>query len=150
MKVKNFAETYDLQDMKRNSLFEKRRKAISDEARKSVSMSFAIVDRIHEVLTTKGWKQKDLADKLGKSEAEISKWMRGTHNFTIDTIVAIEAALGESILKVVCSKETKRDTIRIPLVFVEKRIQQNAISYVDTPDNYISMNTEEYISMILN
>lgn len=91
--------------MKRNSLFEKRRKAISDEARKSVSMSFAIVDRIHEILTTKGWKQKDLADKLGKSEAEISKWMRGTHNFTIDTIVAIEAALGESILKVVCSKE---------------------------------------------
>lgn len=95
--------------MKRNSLFEKRRKAISDEARKSVSMSFAIVDRIHEILTTKGWKQKDLADKLGKSEAEISKWMRGTHNFTIDTIVAIEAALGESILKVVCSKVYRKE-----------------------------------------
>ncbi|WP_288532066.1 helix-turn-helix transcriptional regulator [uncultured Bacteroides sp.] len=90
-------------------MFEKRRKAISDEARKSVSMSFAIVDRIHEILTTKGWKQKDLADKLGKSEAEISKWMRGTHNFTIDTIVAIEAALGESILKVVCSKVYRKE-----------------------------------------
>ncbi len=72
-------------------------------------MSFAIVDRIHEILTTKGWKQKDLADKLGKSEAEISKWMRGTHNFTIDTIVAIEAALGESILKVVCSKVYRKE-----------------------------------------
>mgnify|MGYP005973776289 FL=1 len=100
-------ETYDLQDMKRNSLFEKRREAISDGTRKSVSTSFEIVDRIHEILTMKGWKQKDLADKLGKSEAEISKWMRGTHNFTIDTIATIKTALGESILKVVHSQEFK-------------------------------------------
>lgn len=37
---------------------------------------------------------------LGKKEPEISKWMRGTHNFTIGTIAAIEAALGEPILRV--------------------------------------------------
>ena len=48
--------------------------------------------RIHP-LEEKGLKQKDLALRLGKSEAEISKWMRGTHNFTIDTLVSIEDAL---------------------------------------------------------
>ena len=37
---------------------------------------------------------------LGKSEAEISKWMRGTHNFTIDTIVSIEEALQAPVLQV--------------------------------------------------
>lgn len=37
---------------------------------------------------------------LGKTEAEISKWMRGTHNFTIDTLISIENALGEPILEV--------------------------------------------------
>lgn len=46
-------------------------------------------------------KQKDLAAMLGKSESEISKWMRGTHNFTIDTISCIEAAIGAPILQVV-------------------------------------------------
>lgn len=37
---------------------------------------------------------------LGKKEPEISKWMRGTHNFTIDTISSIENALGVQILQV--------------------------------------------------
>ena len=37
---------------------------------------------------------------LGKKESEISKWMRGTHNFTIDTISSIESVLGYPILQV--------------------------------------------------
>lgn len=44
-------------------------------------------------LESKGLKQKDLATLLGKSDAEISKWMRGTHNFTINTIKSIENVL---------------------------------------------------------
>lgn len=86
--------------MKRNSLFESRRKRIPNEVRESVSLSFDIVDRIHEILVAKGLKQKDLAEKLGKSEAEISKWMRGTHNFTIETISSIQDALGEKIIDI--------------------------------------------------
>ena len=43
---------------------------------------------------------------LGKSEAEISKWMRGTHNFTIDTIVVIEESLQAPILQVYHEMET--------------------------------------------
>ena len=35
-----------------------------------------------------------------KREAEISKWMRGTHNFTIDTLVSIEDALDAPIVQV--------------------------------------------------
>ena len=76
------------------------------EARRSVDLSFQIVDRIHEILLAKGLKQKDLASMLGKSEAEISRWMRGTHNFTIDTLISIEHALGAPILKVVGKEET--------------------------------------------
>lgn len=86
--------------MKKNSLFEARRKSVSNEAKEFVDFSFKIVDRIYDILEEKGMSQKDLADKLGKSEAEISKWMRGTHNFTISTIVKLECALGDSILSV--------------------------------------------------
>lgn len=45
---------------------------------------------------------------LGKKEAEISKWMRGTHNFTIETLSSIENALGGPILEV-CHEETMVD-----------------------------------------
>ena len=84
----------------KNSILEERRKRVSPDVRQRVNRSFEIVDRIHEILVAKGMKQKDLALLLGKKEAEISKWMRGTHNFTIDTIASIENALDASILQV--------------------------------------------------
>lgn len=86
--------------MKRSRILEVRRKHVNPETRKSVDLSFQIVDRIHQILEEKGLRQKDLAELLGKSEAEISKWMRGTHNFTIDTLVSIEIALNAPILQV--------------------------------------------------
>lgn len=87
--------------MKRSSILEERRKRVNPEIREKVNLSFQIVDRIHEILMSKGYKQKDLATMLGKSEAEVSKWMRGTHNFTIDTLLNIEQALNAPILKVI-------------------------------------------------
>lgn len=80
---------------------ENRSRQVNPEIRESVVLSFQIVDRIHEILTEKGLKQKDLAQLLGKKEAEISKWMRGTHNFTINTLVTIENVLQAPILKII-------------------------------------------------
>ena len=91
--------------MRRSSILENRRRQVNPEIRESVDMSFQIVDRIHEILVEKGLKQKDLALLLGKKEAEISKWMRGTHNFTIDTLVTIERALQAPILQVIHQEE---------------------------------------------
>ena len=81
-------------------MLEERRRRVNTEVRDSVALSFRIVDRIHEILVEKGLRQKDLAQRLGKSEAEISKWMRGTHNFTIDTLITIEGALDAPIVDV--------------------------------------------------
>ena len=86
--------------MKRSRILEEHRNHVNPEIRKSVGLSFQIVDRIHQILEEKGLRQKDLAELLGKSEAEISKWMRGTHNFTIETLVSIEIALNAPILQV--------------------------------------------------
>ncbi len=86
--------------MKRNSIIGARRAIVSPEVRRRVDLTFLIVDRIHSILEEKGLKQKDLASMLGKKESEINKWMRGTHNFTIDTITSIENALGTPILQI--------------------------------------------------
>lgn len=87
--------------MKRSSIIEARRAKVSPEVRRRVDLSFLIVDRIHTILEERGLRQKDLASMLDKNESEISKWMRGTHNFTIETISQIEKVLADPILQVV-------------------------------------------------
>lgn len=93
--------------MKRSNILEARRAKVSPEVRREVGLSFMIVDRIHQILKEKGLKQKDLANMLGKKESEISKWMRGTHNFTIDTISTIESVLDSPILYIASVAELK-------------------------------------------
>ena len=83
---------------KRSKVLNARRKKLTSAIHRKINLSIQIVDRIHTILTSKGLKQKDLAELLGKKEAEISKWMRGTHNFTIETLASIEEVLGEPVL----------------------------------------------------
>jgi ribosome-binding protein aMBF1 (putative translation factor) len=43
---------------------------------------------------SKGWKHKDLLSAIGKENSSIiTKWLSGTHNFTVDTLVELEQAL---------------------------------------------------------
>ncbi len=44
--------------------------------------------------------QRDFAKKIKRSEAEVSRWLSGTHNFTLSTIAKISAVLGEKIVRV--------------------------------------------------
>jgi transcriptional regulator with XRE-family HTH domain len=57
-----------------------------------------IVIRINELLSAKGYTQKDLADKMNKKPSEINKWLKGTHNLTLKTLAKLEAELGEPII----------------------------------------------------
>jgi transcriptional regulator with XRE-family HTH domain len=108
--------------MKKNPRLEERRKSIPHEIDNFVTRSFEIVDRIHEILKAKNLDQKDLALLLGKQESEISKWMSGTHNFTIRTITRIEDVLGFPIVKVL-NKEQVRQKYPI-LVMIDRNYAQ--------------------------
>lgn len=92
----------------KNKRLEERRKKISNDVDIFVQQSFDIVDRIHEILVKQGKEQKDLARLLGKSESEISKWMTGTHNFTINTLSKIQNVLGESVIQVTKEKHIEK------------------------------------------
>ena len=82
----------------------------------SVDFSIDIANRIFDILEMKGMKQKDFAKLLGKSEAEISKWLKGTHNFNIDTILKIQAKLEEDIIQVTGKAKKEKGTIHIPKI----------------------------------
>lgn len=110
--------------MKKNSRLEERRESIPQEIDIFVSRSFDIVDRINEILQTKNLDQKDLALLLEKQESEISKWMTGTHNFTLKTIARIEKVLGSSIIKVI-NKENIKQKQPVLLLLNKKYTQIN-------------------------
>ena len=107
--------------MMKNKRLEERRKKISKDVNISVKQSFDIVDRIHEILVKQGKEQKDLALLLGKSESEISKWMSGTHNFTLNTLAKIKSVLGESIIEVISENQVEKQVERPRTIYISNR-----------------------------
>ena len=49
---------------KRSKVLNARRKKVTSTIHKKINLSIQIVDRIHSILSSKGLKQKDLADLL--------------------------------------------------------------------------------------
>jgi transcriptional regulator with XRE-family HTH domain len=92
--------------MKKNTKLEALRKRTPKQVKLVIDHSLAVADRINEILVRKNLSQRNLAERLGKSESEISKWMRGTHNFTLKTIARLEADLGEPIFAVASKRPT--------------------------------------------
>ena len=83
----------ELLPMVQNDLFRKCLASIPEEQKIEFDLSFGIAERISDVL-------KDFARRLHKRESEISKWMTGRHNFTLQTIAKIEAVLGCKLIDV--------------------------------------------------
>lgn len=74
--------------------------AIPEEQKAEFELSFGIAERIIEILKKNNLTQKDLARKLHKRESEISKWLTGRHNFTMQTIAKVETALGCKLINI--------------------------------------------------
>ena len=53
--------------------------------------------RIEDLMTAKGWSKSQFAEKVGKNPSEITKWLSGTQNFTVDVLTEIASTLGVEI-----------------------------------------------------
>jgi len=95
--------------------FKDLRSKAKPEYKINVRRNLAVIEQIYAVLDQKSWTQKQLSDAMGKTESEISKWMTGTHNFTLLTISKIEAALGEEILITPTQARDRWVSIQAPL-----------------------------------
>jgi len=78
-----------------------------------VEQSMDILERIHELLEERfDGRQRLLAEKLGKSEAEISKMLNGVQNFTLRTIAKLEWAFDAKIIAV-CTNDQSADFVQV-------------------------------------
>lgn len=75
--------------------------------KKYSKLSNLIAFEILERLDALGWKQKDLAEKMGVSPQQVNKWVKGNENFTIETLVNLSEVLGVELIAVAPKKDQK-------------------------------------------
>ncbi|MGB1284146.1 MAG: helix-turn-helix domain-containing protein [Polaribacter sp.] len=102
--------------MKRNKIVNKIRKYRSKYVDIFVDYTFDLSKRIQFLLEQNSMGQKDLAKALGKNESEISKWLSGSHNFTLKTIARIEEVLGDKLLEIVNEETLNKDQYKTKIV----------------------------------
>ncbi|MBN8837208.1 MAG: helix-turn-helix transcriptional regulator [Sphingobacteriia bacterium] len=100
-KIEDFNDSYnsDLID----GLFDN----ITPEEQTDTDYKMKLAAKIYGALKRKGWTQSQLAGSMDKQVSVISKWLSGTHNFTIDTLIAIQRILNVQLLDVEEYKEKK-------------------------------------------
>ena len=84
----------------RQEWFNEKIAAVSPEIMSEVQLSADIIARIDAVLKQKNMTQRDLAKRMGRSEAVISRWTSGFPNLTLKSIAEISTALGEPLVMI--------------------------------------------------
>ena len=82
---------------KKNLLYELL-ESITPEEQTKTDKKMILATKIANAIKAKGLKKSEFAKILGKQPSEISKWLSGTHNFTIDTLMDIERVLSVQLL----------------------------------------------------
>jgi transcriptional regulator with XRE-family HTH domain len=104
-----------------------------EDVERFIKKNFDISEQVTYLLEQRGWTQKDLAQAVGKSESEISRWLTGMHNLTLRSIAKMEAALGADIILSAMNAEkqfgeTKYVYLKVT-VPVSKSFPDDAVTY---------------------
>lgn len=88
---------------------------IDEDKLRRTSDRMLVAVKIADTLKAKGISQKKFAEMTGRSESEISEWLSGDRNFTIDTLSDIKKYLGLDLLNIPTMRTTpiSKDASRI-------------------------------------
>lgn len=70
---------------------------ITPQEQERTDTKMRLAAKIADAMAAKGWNNKMLMDAMGKKNpSEITRWLSGTHNFTMDTLVDLGYVLDTS------------------------------------------------------
>lgn len=72
--------------------------SVTEEDKRRTRDRMLIAVKIADALEAKKLSQKAFSELMGKSESEISEWLSGNRNFTVDTLSDISVCLGIRLL----------------------------------------------------
>ncbi|MBO9631630.1 MAG: helix-turn-helix transcriptional regulator [Chitinophagaceae bacterium] len=74
---------------------------ITPEMQAQAEHKMRLAAKIYKALKAKGWKSQDLANAMNlKGTSLVSKWLSGTHNFTVETLVSLQRLLDIQLLNI--------------------------------------------------
>src|ERR1700744_136021 len=101
MKTNNQARKY------RSSVVSEVLNKITPVEKMQTSTKMALAARIDDLLSAREFGKSEFAEKLNKNPSEVTKWLSGTQNFTIDTLVEIAVALNVSVSELFAPKQVQ-------------------------------------------
>lgn len=84
------------------------------ETKRKIRNKMLIAAKIADAMRIRGWNNNRLMEEMGKNTPSvISKWLSGTHNFTVDTLSELEEILKIRFMDLEETKEEKGQVFRI-------------------------------------
>lgn len=97
------------------------------EIEKFIEKSLAISDKVLTALEAKGWSKLQLAEAMGKSPSEVSKWLSGMHNLTLKSIIKMESALGMELIH--CEPIKEYEYVYLGVISQAEDLKEKADQY---------------------
>lgn len=101
----------------------KAKERVAKRAYSRMAKSIAIV--ILARLEMLNWKQSDLAEKMEVSPQQISKWLKGDENLTLETIAKLSKVLDHDLIAINNLQTTKEEVIVVTEKSKTLEIQYN-------------------------
>jgi transcriptional regulator with XRE-family HTH domain len=102
------------------------------EIDKFIEKNLAIAVKVNAELRKRNWSQAKFADEIGKKPSEVSRWLTGTHNLTLKSIVKMEMALGIVLIYTEPVKEF--EYVYLGLIENHDELQNKATDYSETTE----------------
>lgn len=116
---------------------------IDEKKAKDMERRMMLAVKIAEGIKKKGLSQKEFAEKMCKRPSEISKWLKGDHNFTTSTLFDIEDILNIHIIDI-CEQEEYSRPIKQQIVLSIKSENESTNQYTF----FDKFNKKEYRTII--
>jgi transcriptional regulator with XRE-family HTH domain len=92
-----------------------------------VSTKMQVAARLHDLITAAGLSKGAFAEKVNKNPSEITKWLSGTHNFTIDILCEIALALNVPVAELFAFEQTR--VINKVQIVVSSKVTRPAVPF---------------------
>lgn len=73
---------------------------ISPAQMESTRVRMIIATRIADAIAKKGLSKQEFAQLMQQNPSAVTRWLSGTHNFTLDTLTAIQSVLGIELINI--------------------------------------------------
>lgn len=115
--------------------------SITEEDRRRTRDRMLIAVKIADALEAKKLSQKAFAELMSKSESEISEWLSGNRNFTVDTLSDISDCLGIRLLP-----NSEMRTRRISTVATHRKVTKtlSPFPYIMSGNSVFNSTTGEW------